>query len=172
MICTDSPAKNNHADWTSTFTVTKRLYQSDERCIVFSTLIFLTNKNFGSMELSPYILGALKGVDKERYVHKCQKEEVLIRIILRYTSFKDAASLHRDELPNLDYGNIYSYLINFKPYANQTLQAYKSRSLQVFYIWIGEGHSHQSSLMASCSYTGESINIICARVSLMFSNNY
>ena len=124
------------------------------------------------MELSPYILGALKGVDKERYVHKCQKIGSVDPYNVMRHKFKDAASLHRDELPNLDYGNIYSYLINFKPYANQTLQAYKSRSLQVFYIWIGEGHSHQSSLMASCSYTGESINIICARVSLMFSNNY
>ena len=122
MICTDSPAKNNHADWTSTFTVTKRLYQSDERCIVFSALIFLASKDSGSMELSPYILCALKGEDKERYVQKCHKIGSVDPYSIPRYKFKDAASLKENELPDLDYGNIYSYLINFKMYTNKTLQ--------------------------------------------------
>ena len=74
------------------------------------------------MELSPYILCALKGEDKERYVQKCHKIGSVDPYSIPRYKFKDAASLKENELPNLDYGNIYSYLINFKMYTNKTLQ--------------------------------------------------
>ena len=40
--------------------------------------------------------------------------------------YRDVTSLQSDELPDLAFANIYSYLINFKVYTNKTLQAYKS----------------------------------------------
>ena len=91
------------------------------------------------MELSPYILSVLKGEDMERYVQKCQKIGADPYNIPR-NMFTDATSLQEDELLDLNCGNIYSYLINFKPYTNKTLQAYKNLEAYKYFTsgWVRE----------------------------------
>ena len=94
------------------------------------------------MEFSPYILSVLKGEDKEIYVIKCSKIGVDPYNIPRH-KFKDVTTFQEGELPDLAYGNIYSYLINFISYTNKTLQAYKSLdTCKIFYIWMGERNTH------------------------------
>lgn len=116
------------------------------------------------MELSPYILGALKGEDMARYIQKCQKLGCVDPYNIPRHKFRDATSLHEDGLPDLDYGNIYSYLINFKAYNNTTLQAYKSLEA---YKYITSGWVRDILITEGQLDTGAPINIICAKVSLI-----
>ena len=62
----------------------------------------------------------------DRYIHKCQKIGYIDPYNVLKHKFKDAISLQSSELPDLDYENIYSYLIKFEIYTNKTLNAYKS----------------------------------------------
>ena len=118
------------------------------------------------MELSPYILSVLKGEDMERYVQKCQKIGADPYNIPRHM-FKDATSLQEDELPDLDYGNIYSYLINFTLYTNKILQAYKSLEAYKYFIsgWVREILITDGQLNSGEPQT---LSIICARVSSLY----
>lgn len=113
------------------------------------------------MELSPYIRSVLKGEDMERDVQKCEKIGADPYNIPRHM-FKDATSLQADELPDLDYGNIYSYLINFKAYTNKALQAYKSLEAYKYFTsgWVREILITDGQLDSR-----EPLYIICARVS-------
>ena len=80
----------------------------------------------GAMGRSSYILSALKGEDKERYVQKCKTISHVDPYNIPRHRFKDLSSLQSDELPDLDYRNVCSYLINFKLYTNKALQSYNS----------------------------------------------
>ena len=82
--------------------------------------------HFGATERSSYIPSALKGEDMERCVQKCQKIRHADPYNIRRHRFKDLSSLQSDELPDLDYRNVCSYLINFKLHTNKALQSYNS----------------------------------------------
>lgn len=116
------------------------------------------------MELAPYILSVLKGEDKERYVIKCSKIGVDPFNIPRH-KFKDVTTVQEDELPDLDYGNIYSYLINFKSYTNKTLQAYKSLDA---YKYFTSGWVREILITDGQLDSGEPIYILCARVCSLY----
>ena len=91
---------------------------------IFLTYVIETTKHTNDMEPSSYILRALKVENKDMFIQKCLK---FLNIDLhknpshKWTSGRS----YRDEVPRLDYTNVYSYLISFRQ-CNKKLQTYKS----------------------------------------------